>query len=121
MISKLPLTKVRLRPIFKLTLVKLKIKSLNLLDDQGIAYSWIMVIATIVLFGFVLAFVAPMINPIIDVMNGMIGSGDVSQQTVDSFNFQKGLLIGVPAILLIGLFVFMVQRSLEVSSGGGDR
>lgn len=103
-----------LRPIFKLTLVNKKAKPFG---DEAVAYSWVMVVAAIIIFAFVLAFVSPMMNPVIDVMNGLIGSGDMSQQTVDSFNLQKGLLLGVPAILLIGFFVYMVQRSLEVSGG----
>jgi len=106
-----------LRPMYVLNVI-LEKKKAKPLGDEAVAYAWILVLAAILIFAFVLAFVVPMINPIIDVMNGMITDGDMSQQTVDAFNMQLALLFGVPALLLIGFFVYMVQRSIEVSQGG---
>lgn len=115
MMKKTSSIKTRLRPQFKLILVN---KNANLLGDEAVAYAWVLVLAAILIFAFALAFMVPMINPIIDVMNGMITDGDMSQQTVDAFNMQLALLFGVPALLLIGFFVYIVQRSIEVSQGG---
>jgi hypothetical protein len=102
----------------KLTMYSTKRFSVFPLGDEGMAYSWVMVVAALVIFGVLFALLMPMINPFLDVVNGMITDGDLSQQTADHFNFHLVLLIGCPAILLIGFFVYLVQRSIEV---GGDR
>lgn len=118
MLSKSPPLNTQARAGTKLRTEIKKAKPFGFLDDQAVAYSWVLVLAVILIFAFVLAFVVPMINPIIDVMNGMISDGDMSQQTVDAFNWQLTLLFGAPALLLIGFFVYIVQRSIEVSQGG---
>lgn len=115
MIDKTPPLIKRLRAPSQLIWENKKAKPLG---DEAVAYAWVLILAAILIFAFVLAFVVPMINPIIDVMNGMITDGDMSQQTVDAFNMQLALLFGVPALLLIGFFVYIVQRSIEVSRGG---
>lgn len=107
----------RVRGPIKLTLYIKNRFSRCSLGEEGVAYSWVLIVALLVVFGVLFALFMPMMNPFLDVVNNMIVDGDLSQQTADHFNFQLALIIACPAILLIGLFIYMVQRSIEISGG----
>lgn len=98
---------------------RLSALSIRTLDDHAMAYEWLMIGFTIIGLGLVLIFLTPSLNGIFDFFNSQVAAGYISQQTVDCVERQRLLFVGMGGIILLGILLYVYQRSVE--KGGGLR
>lgn len=82
------------------------------------AYTWVMVVVLIFVVAISYAYVTPALNKVTGQVNKQIDSGDLSEQTVYTYNWNLTFFIWIPAICLIGLAIYAITRAIEVSEAG---
>jgi hypothetical protein len=90
------------------------------LNDEAAAYTFIMVVILIIIASIVWAFLMIGLNPVVDVHNDYVATGQVSVQSHYLAVVSIGFLLGVPGITLIGLILAAIVRSIEVSQAGNQ-
>lgn len=87
-------------------------------NDDGAAYTFVMVGILICIAAIVWAFLAIGLNPVINIHNTYVAHEQVSVQSHSLAVWAVGLFLGVPGITMLGLWIASVVRSIEVSQAG---
>lgn len=82
-------------------------------NDEGIAYGLIAVIVFIVGVAALYICFTPMMNSMIETVNGMIEDGQIGVQTVGSMNWSLALFSAIPVIGLLGILIWSYVRAIE--------
>lgn len=91
------------------------------LNDEGIAYGFVMALVFLIFFGFLFALLSPAVNALISHENQFISDGTVSVQTKAAFDWNVGAFIFSIVFAILGIFYWAVIRAnsqKEYGSGG---
>ncbi|MFA5444751.1 MAG: hypothetical protein WC262_07230 [Bacteroidales bacterium] len=77
------------------------------------AYGYFLLMAFLVIGTLAWVVCVPLVNGLAGEMNTDIGDGKISQQTAGSFDFNKGLFLGIPGFTLLGVLLLGVRIALN--------
>jgi hypothetical protein len=87
-------------------------------NDDAAAYTFLMVGILLIIAAIVWSFLAIGLNPVIDIHNTYTANGQVSVQSHNLAVWSIAFILGVPGITMIGLWIYSVNRAVEVSQAG---
>ena len=79
------------------------------------AYSFWMICVFLLFGAMIVVALTPMLNLIINDMNGRIEHGDVSVQTRDTFQWNLNYVWWIPGIMVFGVVIWAYIRSIEIA------
>lgn len=81
-------------------------------DDDGVAYTFAMIIMALLMLAFIWALCIPGINVVLSEANTRIEAGQISSQTADTINFNVTLYQYFPAFALGAMFLLAIIVAL---------
>lgn len=88
-------------------------------NDEAAAYTFAMVLVLIFMAALVFSFLIPSMNVFTSQVNKQIDRGELSEQTVVSYEWNLNFFGWSLAIGLIGFTLFCVVRAIEIAQAGG--
>ncbi len=81
-------------------------------------YIFLMIGLLLIVAAIVWSFLMVGLNPVIDIHNGYARAGSVSVQSHALATWSVAFLLGIPGIAMLALWIFSINRSVEVAQAG---
>lgn len=82
------------------------------------SYTFLMTGILLVIIAIVWSFLMVGLNPIVDIHNSYAKAGAVSVQSHALATWSIAFLLGLPGIGMIAIWIFIINRSVEISQAG---
>jgi len=81
-------------------------------NDEGVAYTFAMIVISLFVLAFLWALCIPMINAVLNITNARIEAGQISAQTAAVIDFNIGIYQYFPAFVLGAMLLLAIVVAL---------
>jgi len=81
-------------------------------------FTFLMIGVLLVVTAITWAFLLQGLNPVVDIHNSYVAQGTVSVQSHMLATWSVAFLLGIPGLGMIAIWIFSINRSVEVAQAG---